>query len=46
MVPDTQITGVHTFYTDSNKSVEAGYKPEELSKVKQSPYNSVQKPGL
>ena len=43
---DAPITGVHTFYTDVNKSGKAGYKSEELSKVDQNPYNFVQKAEL
>ena len=37
----TWITGDPTFYTDANKSFKAGYKPENLSKVNQSSYESV-----
>ena len=43
IVRDAPITGARTFYTDANKSGKAGYKSEELSKVEQSPYSSVQK---
>ena len=46
IVRDAPITGAHTFYTDANKSGKAGYKSEELSKVEQSPYDSVQKAEL
>ena len=40
------MTGACTFYTDANKLGKAGYKSDELSKVEQSPYNSVQKAEL
>ncbi|KAL6079786.1 hypothetical protein STEG23_023427 [Scotinomys teguina] len=40
------ISGVLTFYTDANKLGKAGYKSGDLSKVVQSPYNSVQKAEL
>ena len=43
IVHDAPITRAHTFYTDTNKSEKVGYKSEELSKVEQSPYTSVQK---
>ncbi|KAL6037921.1 hypothetical protein STEG23_003330, partial [Scotinomys teguina] len=33
----------HTFYTDASKQGKASYISEDLSKVVQSPYNSVQK---
>ncbi|KAL6080845.1 hypothetical protein STEG23_037091, partial [Scotinomys teguina] len=46
IVRETPISGVHTFYTDANKQGKAGYKSEDLSKVVQSPYNSVQKSEL
>ena len=46
IVCDAPITGTHTFYTDVNKSGKAGYKSDELSKVEQSPYTSVQKTEL
>ncbi|KAL6070006.1 hypothetical protein STEG23_001515, partial [Scotinomys teguina] len=46
IVWETPISGVHTFYTDANKQGKAGYKSEDLSKVVQSPYNSVQKSEL
>ena len=46
IVQDTPITGAPTFYTDANKSGKTGYKSDNLSKVKQSPYNSVQKAEL
>ena len=46
VVCEAPITRSHTFYTDANKSGKAGYKSDELSKVKQSPYNSVQKAEL
>ena len=36
----------HTFYTDANKSGKAGYKSGKLSKVAQSPYDSIQKSRL
>ena len=39
---DTPITGACTFHTNSIKSGKTGYKSEELSKVEQSPYDSVQ----
>ena len=43
---DTPIIGAPTFYTDVNKSGKAGYKSENLSKVDQTPYDSVQKSEL
>ena len=43
IVYDALITGAYTFHTDANKSGKADYKSDELSKVEQSPYNSVQK---
>ncbi|KAL6032267.1 hypothetical protein STEG23_036677, partial [Scotinomys teguina] len=46
IVCETPISGVRTFYTDANKQGKAGYKSEDLSKVVQSPYNSVQKSKL
>ena len=46
IIRDAPITGAHTFYTDDNKSGKAGYKSDELSKVEQSPYISVQKAEL
>ncbi|KAL6031758.1 hypothetical protein STEG23_037209 [Scotinomys teguina] len=46
IVQETPISGVRTFYTDANKQGKAGYKSEDLSKVVQSPYNSVQKSEL
>ena len=46
IVRDAPITRASTFYTDANKSGKAGYKSEELSKVEQSPYDSVQKAEL
>ena len=46
IVRDAPITGARTFYSDANKSGKAGYKSEELSKVEQSPYDSVQKSEL
>ncbi|KAL6035037.1 hypothetical protein STEG23_037457 [Scotinomys teguina] len=46
IVRETPISGVCTFYTDANKQGKAGYKSEDLSKVVQSPYNSVQKSEL
>ncbi|KAL6089067.1 hypothetical protein STEG23_027555, partial [Scotinomys teguina] len=46
IVRETPISGVLTFYTDANKQGKAGYKSEDLSKVVQSPYNSVQKSEL
>ncbi|KAL6061548.1 hypothetical protein STEG23_000991, partial [Scotinomys teguina] len=46
IVRETPISGVRTFYTDENKQGKAGYKSEDLSKVVQSPYNSVQKSEL
>jgi hypothetical protein len=39
----TQILGSPTFYTDANKSEKAWYKSEYISKVIESPYNSIQK---
>ena len=41
IVCDAPITRAHTFYTDTNKSWKAAYKSDDLSKVEQSPYNSV-----
>ncbi|KAL6036096.1 hypothetical protein STEG23_018017 [Scotinomys teguina] len=46
IVRETPISGVRTFYTDANKQGKAGYKSEDLNKVVQSPYNSVQKSEL
>ncbi|KAL6080220.1 hypothetical protein STEG23_010341, partial [Scotinomys teguina] len=46
IVWETPISGVRTFYTDANKQGKAGHKSEDLSKVVQSPYNSVQKSEL
>ena len=46
IVCDAPKTGACTFYTDANKSGKAGYKSDELSKVEQSPYDSVQKAEL
>ncbi|KAL6082707.1 hypothetical protein STEG23_019019 [Scotinomys teguina] len=46
IVRETPISGVRTFYTDANKQGKAGYKSEDLSKVVQCPYNSVQKSEL
>ncbi|KAL6031193.1 hypothetical protein STEG23_024783, partial [Scotinomys teguina] len=46
IVRETPISGVCTFYTDANKQGKAGYKSEDLSKVVQSHYNSVQKSEL
>ena len=43
IVCDATITADCTFYTDAIKSGKASYKSEELSKVEQSPYNSVKK---
>jgi hypothetical protein len=40
------ISGAPTFYTDANKSGKAGYKSEIISKLTQSPYNSVKKSEL
>ena len=40
------ISGALTFYTDANKSGKEGYKSENLNKVAQSPYYSVQKSDL
>ncbi|KAL6031325.1 hypothetical protein STEG23_000678 [Scotinomys teguina] len=42
IVWETPISGVRTFYTDANKQGKAGYNSEDLSKVVQSPYHSVQ----
>ena len=36
IVLGTPISGAHTFYSDINKSGEAGYKSENLSKMLQS----------
>ncbi|KAL6063533.1 hypothetical protein STEG23_000298 [Scotinomys teguina] len=46
IVRQKPISGVFTFYTDANKLGKAGYKPGDLSKVVQSPYNSVHKAEL
>ena len=46
IVCDASITGANTFYTVANKSEEAGYKSEKLSKVGQSPSNSAPKAEL
>ena len=35
------ISGASIFYTFANKSWNAGYKSEKLSKIIQSPYDSV-----
>ena len=43
IVGETPITGVPTFYADANKSGKADYKSENLSKVEQSPYDSLKK---
>ena len=40
------ITGACTFYTNANKLRKVGYKSKKLSKVKESPYDSVQKSEL
>lgn len=40
------ISGASTFYTDASKSGKAGYKSEDVSKVAESPYKSVQKSEL
>ena len=45
-INDARITRAHTFYTDANKSGKAGFKSKDLSKVEQSPYDSVQKAEL
>lgn len=37
------ISGALTFCTDANKSGKAGHKPEDISKVAESPYKSVEK---
>ena len=42
-VLNAPITGACTFYTNANKSGKAGYKSQELNKVQQSTYSSVQK---
>ena len=41
IVQDTPIAGALVFYTYTNKSESMGYKSENLSKVNQSPYDSV-----
>ncbi|KAL6082528.1 hypothetical protein STEG23_004612 [Scotinomys teguina] len=46
IVRQKPISGVLTLYTDANKLGKAGYKSGDLSKVVQSPYNSVQKAEL
>ena len=46
VVQDTPITRAPTFYTDANKSGKAVCKSKNLSKVDQSPYDSVQKSEL
>jgi hypothetical protein len=43
IIKRTPTSGGPTFYTDTNKSKKAGHKSEDISKVVQSPYNSVQK---
>lgn len=43
---DMWLAGACTFCADTNKSVKAGYKSEDLTKVEQSPYNAIQKPEL
>ncbi|KAL6093193.1 hypothetical protein STEG23_016117 [Scotinomys teguina] len=46
IVRQKPISGVPTFYTDAIKLGKAGHKSGDLSKVVQSPYNSVQKAEL
>ncbi|KAL6033485.1 hypothetical protein STEG23_016302 [Scotinomys teguina] len=46
IVQQKPVSGVLTFYTDANKLGKAGYKSRDLSKVVQSPYNSIQKAEL
>ncbi|ERE82961.1 sorting nexin-6-like protein [Cricetulus griseus] len=46
IVRQALISGVLTFYTDANKTGKGGYKADEVNKVVQSPYTSVQKAEL
>ena len=46
IVWEKPITRAPTYYTDTNITGRSGYKSEDLSKVKQSPYGSVQKSEL
>ena len=46
VVQDTPISGAPTFYMDANNLGKVGYKSDNLTKVTQSPYNSVQKAEL
>lgn len=46
IIKGTPISGAPTFYTDASKSGKAGYKSENVSKVTESPYKSVQKSEL
>ena len=43
---ETSISIAPTFYTDVSKPEKAGYKSEDISKVAESPYKSVQKSEL
>ena len=46
IIKETSISIAPTFYTDVSKSKKAGYKSEDISKVTESPYKSVQKSEL
>ena len=41
ILQNTPITGSPTIYTDTNESGKEGYKSENLSKVDQSPFETV-----
>ena len=46
IVKGTPISGAPTFFTDANKLRKVGYKSEDISKVVESPYNSIKKSEL
>ena len=46
IIKRTPISGAPTLYTDASKSGKAGYKSEDVNKVAESPYKSVQKSEL
>ena len=46
IIKKTPVSGALTFYIDASKSGKAGYKSEDVSKVAESPYKSVQKSEL
>jgi hypothetical protein len=46
IIKGTPISGAPTFYTDASKSGKAEHKSEDVSKVVESPYKSVQKSEL